>query len=110
MCPSQMAPRRRSADFQHELERADPYQLVVEQVAPRSWVPAATLEQFDAHVIRGVFRDPQSHEVVVHMPTERFWQLHAADPHASELWNHFGLDNYFRLPAWGPDLEGLRAA
>ena len=58
-----------------------------------------------ACVARGTFLDAQGREVLVHVPTRSFFNLHTLDPNAPHVWSSLCLEGYFALPAWGPDLQ-----
>ena len=58
-----------------------------------------------ACVARGTFRDARGREVLVHVPTRSFFNLHPMDPNAPHIWSSLCLDGYFDLPAWGPNLR-----
>ena len=59
----------------------------------------------EACVARDTFRDAQGREVLVHVPTQMFFNLHTLDPNFPHIWSCLCLDGYFFLPAWGPDLQ-----
>ena len=49
------------------------------------------------------FENKNQEEVVVHVPTAEFFELHSLSKDNLELWEHMNLQGFFELPAWGPD-------
>ena len=58
-----------------------------------------------ASLARGTFTDDTGRTVLVMVPTNSFFALHALDPNAPRIWSSLSLDGYFALSAWGPDFR-----
>ena len=59
----------------------------------------------EAWVARGTCRDAERREILMHMPTQNFFNLHTLDPNAPQICSGLCLDGYFALLAWGLDLQ-----
>ena len=49
------------------------------------------------------FKNENQEEVVVHVPTTKFYEFHNLNDDDMELWEHMNLKGFFELRAWGPD-------
>ena len=61
------------------------------------------LNEHGASILRALFKNENQEEVVVHVPTTEFYELHNLSEDNMELWEHMNLKGFFELPAWVPD-------
>ena len=80
-----------------------PFVLFKELFTNRCFVDEEILSEHGARVLRGSFENESQEEVVVHVPTAEFFELHSLSNDNLELWEHMNLQGFFELPAWGPD-------
>ena len=59
----------------------------------------------EASIVRGSFLDAQGRDIRVDVPTTSFCELHALEPLARHTWSSLYLEEFFALPAWGPNLQ-----
>ena len=59
----------------------------------------------EASIVRGSFLDAQGRNIRVDVPTTAFFDLHVLEPTAAHTWSSLNLEEFFALPAWGPDLQ-----
>ena len=80
-----------------------PFVLFKELFTNRCFVDEEILNEHAVGVLRGLFKNESQEEVVVHVPTAEFYELHCLSEDNLELWEHMNLQGFFELPAWGPD-------
>ena len=80
-----------------------PFVIFKELYTNRCFVDEEILSEHGAGVLRGSFKNDSQEEVVVHVPTVEFFELHSLSEDNLELWEHMNLQGFFELPAWGPD-------
>ena len=61
------------------------------------------LNEHGAGVLRASFKNENQEEIVVHVPTAKFFELHRLSEDNLELWEHMNLQGFFELSAWGPN-------
>ena len=69
----------------------------------RCFVDKEILNEHGVGVLRASFENENQEEIVVHVPTSEFFELHNLSEDNLELWEHMNLQGFFELPAWGPD-------
>ena len=100
------APHEERSDESSDEAQAPPeLAFTLDHYLADCFVDVALMIMEGACVARGTFRDAQGREVLVHVPTLSFFNLHTMDPNASHIWDSLCLAKYFALPAWGPDLR-----
>ena len=80
-----------------------PFVLYIQNFTDRCFVDEDVLHAQGAGILRGMFENEHGEQVVVHVPTRQFFELHRLNPADMEIWDHMNLRGYFELPAWGPD-------
>ena len=80
-----------------------PFVVYKELHTNRCFVDEEILSEHGARVLRGSFKNKNQEEVVVHVPTAEFFELHRLSEDNLDLWEHMNLQGFFELPAWGPD-------
>ncbi len=80
-----------------------PFVLYTQNFTDRCFVDKDVLHAQEAGILRGMFKNEHGEQVVVHVPTRQFFELHRLNPDDMEIWDHMNLRGYFELPAWGPD-------
>ena len=81
------------------------YEFELEHYTADCFVDIDVMLAYYASLARGTFTDDMGRDVMVIVPTNSFFALHALDPNAPRLWSSLSLEGYFTLPAWGPDLR-----
>ena len=69
----------------------------------RCFVDEEILNEHRDGILRASFEDENQEQVVVHVPTAKFYELHNLSENNMELWEHMNLKGFFELPAWGPN-------
>ena len=67
----------------------------------RCFVDKEILNEHGAGILRTSFENENQEQVVVHVPTTQFYELHHLNDDNMELWEHMSLKGFFELPAWG---------
>ena len=80
-----------------------PFVIFKEFYTNRCFVDEEILSKHGAGVLRASFKNENQEEVVVHVPTAEFFELHSLLEDNLELWEHMNLQGFFELPAWGLD-------
>lgn len=101
------APAEQQQEQQAEVPVPPPnaYTFRLEMYTADCFVDTYIMLEKGISLARGTFLDARNLEVRVDVPTDRFFELHTLDPHASFLWESLCLEGYFALPPWGPDLQ-----
>ena len=80
-----------------------PFVVYKELFTNRCFVDEEILSEHGAGVLRASFENENQEQVVVHVPTTEFYELHNLSKDNTELWEHMNLEGFFELPAWGLD-------
>ena len=78
-----------------------PFVVYKELYTNRCFVDEEILNKHGAGVLRASFENENQEEVVVHVPTAEFFELHHLSEDNLELWEHMNLQGFFELLAWG---------
>ena len=80
-----------------------PFVIYKELYTNRCFVDDKILNEHGASILRVSFENENQEDVVVHVPTVEFYELHNLSEDNMELWEHMNLKGFFELPAWGLD-------
>ena len=80
-----------------------PFVIYKELYTNRCFVDEEILNEHGARILRALFENKNQEQVVVHVPTVEFLELHHLSDENMKLWEHMNLKGFFELPAWGPN-------
>ena len=80
-----------------------PFAVYKELYTNRCFVDEEILNEHGVGVLRAFFKNKNQEEIVVHVPTAEFFELHNLTEDNLELWEHMNLKGFFELPTWGPN-------
>ena len=72
-----------------------PFVLYKELFTNRCFVDEKILNEHGARFLRASFENENQEEIVVHVPTVEFFELHHLSKDNLELWEHMNLQGFF---------------
>ena len=76
-----------------------PFVVYKELYTNRCFVDEEILNEHGARVLKASFENKSQEEIVVHVPTAEFFELHNLFEDNLELWKHMNLQVFFELLA-----------
>ena len=85
-------------------EEAQPiqeFQFTLDHFSKDCFVDTALMIAEEACVARGTFKDAQGRQVLVHVPTRSFFNLHTINPNAPYIWSKSMSGGVFHTSSMG---------
>ena len=80
-----------------------PFVIYKELYTKKCFVDEEILNEHGVGILRVSFENESQEQVVVHVRTIEFYELHHLSDENMEMWEHMNLKGFFELLVWGPD-------